>query len=229
MVHDYIAAGYLPEAMNNFLANIGWNFGDEREFFTMQEAIERFDLSRINLANSAFPTEKLEWLNGEHIRALPLEELARRLKPVLQNAGLIADDDLLLKITPLVQIRLKTLNDVISLAGFFFRETFVPALPEQLPQKKMDVAQTRLALKSAYEQLKSVTNFSHEYLHGAMEKLAEELGLTNGQLFGTLRAAVTGQQVATPLFETMEILGQDVSLERIRLASESLMVLPNRS
>src|SRR5215207_10121512 len=80
MVHDYIARGYLPEALDNFLTNIGWSFGDEREIFTMLEAIERFDLARINPANSAFPPEKLDWLNGEYIRALKIEDLARRLK-----------------------------------------------------------------------------------------------------------------------------------------------------
>jgi glutamyl-tRNA synthetase len=222
MVHDYITRGYLPQAMNNFLANIGWNFGDEREFFTMQEAIERFDLSRINPANSAFPIEKLEWLNGEHIRALSVEELAQRLKPVLEKAGFRVDDQLLLKVTPLVQIRLKTLNDVVPLAGFFFKEQFVPALPDQLPQKKMDVTQTRLALERAHERLAALSVFTDVAQHEVMETLARELGLSNAQLFGTLRVAVTGQQVATPLFETMEILGKKISLERIEIASESL-------
>src|SRR5690554_6161077 len=103
MVHDYIDAGYLPEAMVNFLANIGWNFGDEREKFTMDEAIARFDLTRINPANSTYPVEKLPWLNGEYIRDLPIEDLARRLRPVLEGAGYEVNTEVLLKVTPLVQ------------------------------------------------------------------------------------------------------------------------------
>jgi glutamyl-tRNA synthetase len=224
MVHDYINAGYLPEAMTNFLANIGWNFGDEREYFTMAEAIERFDLARINPANSAFPVEKLEWLNGEHIRALPTEELARRLRPILEKAGYQVNEDLLVKVTPLVQTRLKRLNDVIDMAGFFFRDEFKPVAPEELVQEKMDVTTTRDVLSRAYEALSSVPDFSHATQEEAIRSLAEHMDIKPKHLFGTLRVAVTGQKVSTPLFETMEILGREVTLERIRLAGESFMV-----
>lgn len=226
LVHDYIQAGYLPEAMNNFLANIGWNFGDEREFFTMGEAIARFDLNRINPANSAFPAEKLDWLNGEHIRALPPEGLARRLRPVLEAAGLEADPALLMRVIPLVQIRIRTLKDVVSLAGFFFRSEFTPAPPEELVQDKMDVAGTSQALERAYDVLSALDDFSHASQEAAMRALANELGIKPKQLFGTLRVAVTGQRVATPLFETMELLGKDVSLSRIRFAAQSLVYQP---
>jgi glutamyl-tRNA synthetase len=225
MVHDYIKAGYLPEAMDNFLANIGWNFGDEREVFTMHEAIERFDLDRINPANSAFPIEKLDWLNGEHIRMLLPEELARRLRKPLEDAGFAVNVETLFKIVPLVQPRLKTLNDVVPLAGFFFRQEFIPASPDKIPQKKMDAAGTRMALDRAYDVLASLPDFTHETQHAAMEKLAQDMGLSNGQLFGALRMAVTGQQVSTPTFETMEVLGRDESLRRIKLASDSLSSL----
>ncbi len=225
MVHDYMKSGYLPEAMDNFLANIGWNFGDEREVFSMEEAIERFDLSRVNPANSAFPTEKLDWLNGEHIRRLPVEELARRLRKPLEDAGLEVNVEVLLRITPLVQVRLKNLNDIVGLAGFFFHEDFVPAPPDKLPQKKMDVPMTRTALDRAYDVLAALPDFSHEMQLSAMEKLAQEMNLSNGQLFGVLRIAVTGQQISTPTFETMEVLGKEISLERIKLASNSLSSL----
>jgi glutamyl-tRNA synthetase len=222
MVHDYMKAGYLPEAMNNFLANIGWNFGDEREVFTMPEAIERFDLTRINPANSAFPIEKLEWLNGEHIRALPVEELGRRVRPILQQAGLVFDDTLLLKVTPLVQTRIKTLNDVVDMAGFFFHKEFKPPAPEDIIPKKMDADSTRVMLEKAYDVLSGLEDFSAASQHSAMEALGKELGYSNSQLFGALRVAVTGQKVSPPTFETMEILGKDVSLSRIQQAIDRL-------
>ncbi len=222
MVHDYLPKGYLPEAMVNFLANIGWNFGDEREFFTLQEAIERFDLSRINPANSKFPAEKLDWLNGQHIMALPVEELARRLKPFIEGAGLVADDKLLLKVTPLVRERIKRLDKVVDIAGFFFRDEFVPPLPEMLPQKKMTVEQTQMALERTRQILAALPEFTIEALHESLEKLARELTLSNGQLFGVARVAITGQQVSTPLFETLDIIGREVALERIKLAADSL-------
>ncbi|NWF68229.1 MAG: glutamate--tRNA ligase [Chloroflexi bacterium] len=225
MVHDYINAGYLPEALDNFLANIGWNFGEERELFTMAEAVERFDLARINPANSAFPTEKLDWLNGEHLRALPLDELARRLRPVLEKAGFSVDETLLQQVTPIVQTRLKTLNEVVAMAGFFFRAEFIPAAPDKLPQKKMDAASTRLALEQSISVLETLRDFGRETTHAAVEKLTETLGLNNSQLFGVLRTAVSGQQVSPPLFETMEIVGQAETLRRLRLALESLKTL----
>jgi glutamyl-tRNA synthetase len=223
MVHDYIQAGYIPEAVTNFLANIGWNFGDEREFFTMQEAVERFDLTGINPANSTFPIEKLDWLNGEHIRALPVEDLARRLRAPLEKAGLAVNPDLLLRITPLVQLRLKTLNDVVAMAGFFFRVDFTPAPPETLIQKNMDAARTHDALRRTYERLSALDEFTHEQQEVAMRALAEELGLKPNQLFGALRVAVTAQTVSTPLFETMAIIGKEESLRRIQQAIESLV------
>jgi len=222
MVHDYIALGYLPEAMDNFLANIGWSFGDEREVFSMAEAQERFELGRINPANSAFPPEKLDWLNGEHIRLLAIDDLARRLKPFLVKAGFEVNTEILLKITPLVQTRIKLLSEIVDLAGFFFREEFIPATADMLPQKKMDVAQARNALQSAYDVLAGLDDFGFASQHTAMENLAKDLSLSNGQLFGVLRVAVTGQQISTPVFETMEIIGKDVALGRIKAAIDTL-------
>lgn len=222
MVHDYMNAGFLPEAMDNFLANIGWNFGEDREVFSVAEAVDRFDLTRINPANSAFPTEKLEWLNGEHIRLLPVEELARRLRKPLEDAGFEVNVETLLQITPLVQPRIKNLNEVVGIAGFFFREEFIPPEVAKLPQKKMTVEQTQAVLEASRARLTELTDFSMATTHPVMEALAQELGLSNGQLFGVLRVAVTGQQISTPLFETMEVLGKETSLERIKLAGSSL-------
>jgi glutamyl-tRNA synthetase len=222
MVHDYIKAGILPEAMLNFLANIGWNFGEEREKYSMTEAVDRFDFDRINPANATFPAEKLQWLNGEYIREMDTVELATRLKPVLEQAGYEVNSETLLKVVPLVQTRIKTLNDIIPLAGFLFRDEFIPAPAEALIQKKMDAAQTATALTRSAEALSNVTAFSTAALQEAIQPLTEALGLSNSQLFGVLRVAVTGQTVSTPTFETMEVLGKEVSLARIQQAVDNL-------
>ncbi len=222
LAQEFRAAGYLPEALVNFLTNIGWNFGDEREVFTVDEAVARFSLAHVNPADSIYPIEKLDWLNGVYIRELPVEDLARRLRAPLVAAGLSVDDATLLRVTPLVQTRLKSLNDVVEMAGFFFRTPFVPAPPAQLIPKKMDAAATRAALVAAAERLAAAASFTHDALEATMRALAEELGLSAGQLFGALRVAITGQQVATPLFETMEILGRDTALARVAAAADSL-------
>jgi glutamyl-tRNA synthetase len=221
-VHDFMKVGYLPEAVNNFLANIGWNFGDEREVFTMQEAVERFDLTRLNPASGTFSPDKLEWLNGEHIRLLTVEDLAQRLRQPLEAAGLEVDNMLLLKVTPLVKTRIKRLNDVVEMAGFFFHKEFKPPTPEQLVQKKMDAASTQTMLQAALTRLSQLEDFSVQSQHAAMETLARELGVSNGQMFGALRVAVTGQTVSPPTFETMDVLGKEESLRRIQSAIASL-------
>lgn len=223
LAREFKDAGYLPEAMVNFLTNIGWNFGDEREVFSIDEAIERFDITQVNPANSAFPIEKLDWLNGIYIREkLSDEDLAQRLRPLLEEAGLEVNVELLLKIVPLVRVRIKILNDIVDMAGFFFREDFAPPSAEMLIQKKMTPESTEQALTAAYQVLSALEDFSIESQHEAMAALVEELGLKNSQLFGALRVAVTGQTISPPTFETMEVLGKVESLRRIQLAIASL-------
>lgn len=226
LASEFKEAGYLPQAVANFLANIGWNFGDDREVFSMAEAIERFDIGSVNPTNSAYPIEKLEWLNGVYIREhLTPAQLAQHLRKPLQEAGLVVDDEeRLVQVAELVQTRIKTLNEVVGLAGFFFRDyaDFRAPAPDILIQKKMDAERTRAALQAALQMLESESDFSHESLHARAQSLAQELGLSNSQLFGTLRVAVTGQQISTPTFETMTILGKTETLRRLRLAVEAL-------
>jgi glutamyl-tRNA synthetase len=224
MVHDYMRGGYLPEALVNFLTNIGWNFGDDREVFTIAEAVERFKLENISVANSAYPADKLDWLNGIYIRELPAEELARRLRPFLEQAGLEVNVEILLKIVPLVQTRIKTLKEVVDVAGFFFHDysEFTPPARETLIQKKMDDAKTRDILEASIKAIENLSDFNHETLHEAFKTLAEQMTIGNSPFFGTLRVAVTAQTISTPTFETMEVLGKDETLRRLHLALTTL-------
>jgi glutamyl-tRNA synthetase len=223
LVSEFVDLGYYAPAVVNFLTNTGYNFGDEREVFDVEETIERFDLSRINPANSIYPVEKLDWLNGIYIREkMSVDELAHYLRGALEAAGLTVDMDLLKQVTPLVQVRIKTFNDVVDLAGFFFRDDFIPPQPDALIQRKMDAASTMDMLRKAYDVLKAQDDWSHEATHQLMADFAAANDLKNGQVFGALRVAVTGQRVSPPTFETMELLGKDVSLKRIQLAIDIL-------
>lgn len=224
LVDDFIDAGFLPAAVLNFLANIGWNFGDDREVFSMSEAIERFDLTDVNPANSAYPIAKLQWLNGQHIQTADVDYLAGLLKPVLQGAGYAVEDARLRRVVPILQVRLKSLNDVVSMAGFFFDDWGCFAAPdaEILIQRKMDGRATKKVLEAAIPVIDSLVDFSRESQYVAFKDLAKEMSYKNGQVFGTLRAAVTGQRVSPPTFETMEILGKAESIRRIKLACDSL-------
>lgn len=222
LLHEFREAGHLSEAVVNFLTNIGWSFGEDREVFSVEETIPRFTLDRINPAGGKFPYAKLEWLDGQWMQRLDLDDLAERLRPWLEDAGLEVDMETLRQVVPLVRIRIKTLPDIVGMAGFFFREPFIPPEPEKLIQRKMDAASTKAALDAAHDRLKALPDFEPETQEKAMRKLAKELEIKVGQLFGTLREAVTGQRVSPPLFETMEIIGRETCLARIEAASESL-------
>jgi len=225
LVHDFIDAGYLPEATVNFLANISWNFGEEQEVYSLAEGIARFDLTGMNPVNSAFQPDKLDWFNGVYLRNLSVEDLARRLHTVLHRAGYQMNADVLFRVTPLVQPRLKHLSadEFMAFAGFLFREPF-EVVPKNilLSGFKESEAAAKTALLAVYERLGGITPYAHEEIDAALRALADESGMKAKFLFGLLRGAITGQEVSTPLFESMAIVGQIECLRRVRAAADSL-------
>ncbi len=222
LLYEFQDAGYLPEALVNFLTNVGWSFGEDREVFNVDETIERFDLDRVNPAASSFPVEKLDWLNGVYIREMDPARLANLLMPVLRKAGYEVNPEILIGAAPLLQPRIKTLNDALEMGRFFFVDPFEPPVVADLVQKGMDAPRTLDALEKALVRLEALPDFAAATQEAAMRALIEELGLKVGQLFGALRAATTAQQVSPPLFESMEVLGRDESLRRIRLSLDVL-------
>ncbi len=224
LMHEFIDAGYLPSAVMNFLTNIGWNYGDDEEIFSTAQAIERFDLKDVSAANSAYPIAKLDWLNSQHIQRAPIDELCRLLKPILEAAGYAVDEKRLMQVVPLLRVRLKSTRDVVPMAGFFFADwaSFEAPPTDILIQRKMNGRSTADVLRGAIPVFQALESFSHDAQHSAMAAYAKSTGYKNGQVFGSLRAAVTGQRVSPPTFETMEILGKQESIRRIRLALQSL-------
>jgi glutamyl-tRNA synthetase len=221
-VREYREAGFLPEAVINWLTNIGWAFGDDREEFTPEEVFPRFELQNINPSGGKLPFDKLEWLNGVYIRKLAPTDLAGRLTPVLEGQGLTVDQSTLLALIPLIQERIKTLNEAADYVGFVFRGAITIDDPKDLIQKGMDAASTRAALKAATDTLSELDDFHAGRLEEVLRTLADELGLKAGQLFGSIRVAVTGQQIAPPLFETLEVLGKETALKRLEQAAVQL-------
>jgi glutamyl-tRNA synthetase len=220
-VHEFQQEGYLPEAMVNFLALVGWAYDDKTEFFTRQELIEKFSLEGVNKSPAAFSYDKLEWMNGVYIRQLGLDDLAERLMPFLTEAGLPADLSTVRRIVPLVQERLKKLTDAAEWVDFFFADQ-ISYDPSLLVGKKMTAAESLVALRTARETLAALPDFEGETLERALRALAGELGLKAGQLFGIIRVAATGKKVAPPLFGTLSVLGREQVLERLGDAEEAL-------
>jgi glutamyl-tRNA synthetase len=228
-VTTYRDAGFLPEAFINFLALLGWSPKDDRQFMTRQEMIEAFSLEGINRSNAvvnftgenfskdeAFDPKAL-WLNAEHIRALPVEELSQRLLPFVRRAMFHVEQSEMLRITPLIRERIRLLRDVLTVADFFFVNELPPYDPAELVPQKGDPAMARRVLERARELL-ARSGFTHAELEQNLRKAAEELGVKAGQMFQPIRVAVCGRKNAPPLFETLEVLGREKVLKRIEQA-----------
>lgn len=227
-VKDLADLGYIPEGVVNWIALMGWSYDDHTEFFTMDDLIAKFDLEKLNPSPAAIDFKKLDHFNGLHIRALPQKELAKRLVPHFEKAGFPVDAGRLAPIIPIIQTRMTTLDEGPELAGFFFKEEVAPPV-EMLIGKGMTVAQSVAAVRKAVEILEVLPEFSAANAEAPMRAVAEELGLQAGQFFGILRNAVTGQEVSPPLFESMEIVGRDVVLARLKRAISELEKIAEKS
>jgi glutamyl-tRNA synthetase len=227
-VVTYRDAGFLPHAFINFVCLRGWSPKDNREVMSREELTQAFSLEGINLSNAIvnFTEEdpfdpKAVWLNGEHIRTLPLDELAERMLPFALAAGFKADTGKMRRIAPLIQERIRLLREVPAAADFFFVDELPPYDVAELIPQKGDEAMARVVLEKAREVL-AAAEFSHDALDQALRSAAKELNVKTGQMFQPVRVAVCGRKVAPPLFETLEVLGQETSLKRIGRAIEML-------
>lgn len=216
-VKDLAELGYLPEAVVNWIALMGWSYDDHTEYFTMQDLIEKFSLEKLNPSPAAINFSKLDHFNGLHIRSLPGQELAARVKPYFEAAGYTADEPRLLQIAPIIQERLTTLDDAPVIAGFFFKEEVIP-VKEELVANGLTVSQSIQVARRALAVLSALPDMRAETSEPPLRALVERLGLKPAQVFGILRVAITGQKVSPPLFESMEIIGKEKVLERMQKA-----------
>ena len=230
-VTTYRDAGFLPQAFINFLCLLGWSPKNDREVLTLGELAAAFTLEGVNRANAVvnFTDEdpfdaKAVWLNAEHIRALPVDQLSHDLQPFFEQAGLAASPEKLLAVTPLIRERIKLLRDAVSAADFFFVDQLAPYDPAELIPQKGDAALARRVLQHALEVLPAV-NFDHDSLDQSLRAAAAQLGLKAGPMFQPIRVAVCGRKNAPPLFETMTVLGRETCLARIRQAEANLVSL----
>ena len=204
-VEEFRAQGYIPEALVNFLALLGWSYDDRTTVMSRDELVERFTLDRVGASPAVFDFKKLEWLNGVYLRALPPEEYADRLVTYLRERGYDWDERLVRKAAPLVQEKISALGEFPQFAGFLF------ARPE--PQ-----VSDGTVLAAAAETLAQVDPFDAERIEAALRSLAERLGLKPREAFQPIRLAVTGSTVSPGLFESLELLGKEETLARVAAA-----------
>ena len=220
-VHELREIGYLPAAVLNWLALMGWSYDDQKEDFDMAELVRCFSLARVNPAAAAVNFEKLDHFQGVHLRRMPVPLLATELAPYFVAAGVQADPAMLERIVPLIQERITTFEDAPPLAGFFFRASAACSSADLLVKDKT-ADESAAILQRAHALLAALPTMQHSAVNAALTALAAELALKPGQMFSPLRMAVTGQKVSPPLFESMELLGREVVLARIAAGAQLL-------
>jgi glutamyl-tRNA synthetase len=225
----YIDEGFVPEAMVNFLALLGWSTGTEEEILSLPDLAQRFDLDHVQKGGAVFDRERLEWLNGQWIRKLAPEEVIDRLRPFLERelaAGRIErlpGDDELRALLPVVQERLPVLGTIGELVGFLWVDEVSLDMATLVP-KRWDASTTVEGLQAARDEIAAVGEVSYEAdeLEAPLRALCEARGWKAGDLFMAIRVAVTGRTATPPLFDTLVALGRERTLERLDRAIELL-------
>jgi glutamyl-tRNA synthetase len=204
--------GYYAPALMNFLALLGWSYDDKTTIMSRDELIERFDLDRVIASPAAFDYQKLDWMNGMYLRALPVDAYADELVRFLRDAGYEWDEQLVRRAAPIVQEKIERFGQFPDFAGFLFRE--VEPDPALLDGGRPVVAAAR-------DELEQVEPFAASEIEAALRSLAEKLELSPRKAFEPIRIAVTGSKVSPGLFESIELLGKDETLRRLSAAADA--------
>jgi glutamyl-tRNA synthetase len=208
-VDEFRAQGYLPDALVNYLALLGWSYDDHTTIMSRAELVERFTLERISKSRAIFDYDKLTWMNGVYLRALSLDEYADTLVAYLQEQGYAWDEELVHRAVPLVQEKISRLDEFPQYVGFLFG-------PVEPDATLLDGSAP--VLEAVRETLEAVEPFTADTIEAALRALAERLGLRPRDAFQPIRMAVTGSKVSPGLFESIELLGKDKTLARLAAA-----------
>ncbi len=218
-VEDFRAKGYMKETLVNFVALLGWNPGDEREIFSMEELEKEFTLERVGKSGAIFNHDKLNWLNQQHIRLMDPEKILVELKPNLDEKGIKTDHDYLIRVINVMKDRVNFISEFVTFSSYFFTEPDSYD-PETVSKRWKPESKKQLGLFG--ENLKSVTDFSHDPLQDCLKKTAETLGIKAGDLIHPTRLAISGVGFGPSLYEMMAILGKETVLRRIEKALQVL-------
>lgn len=218
-VEDFRAKGYLKETLVNFVALLGWNPGDEREIFSMEELEKEFTLERVGKSGAIFNHDKLNWLNQQHIRLMDPEKILLELKPSMEEKGIKSEHDYLIRVINVMKDRVNFISEFVTFSSYFFTEPDTYDA-ETVSKRWKPESKTQLALFG--ENLKSVTDFSHDPLQDCLKKTAESLRIKAGDLIHPTRLAISGVGFGPSLYEMMAILGKETVLRRIEKALQVL-------
>jgi glutamyl-tRNA synthetase len=216
---EYVDRGFVPEGLLNYLALLGWGIAEDRDVFTMTEMAEAFDIRRVNPSPARFDMKKLEAINSAHMRRISLADMTERVIPFLAEAGLVDEPvggdqrRVLDAAMPLVHERINTLSEAVPMLGFLFVDEASFSRNDEIDDAGREVVQ------ASYDALSGLDVWSTATIEAALrESLVEGLGLKPRNAFGPVRVAVTGSRVSPPLFESLELLGRERALGRLRAA-----------
>jgi len=222
---SYIEEGYLPEAMINYLALLGWSAGEDREIYSVEELIEKFTLEGINDHPAIFDAQKLLWMNGYYIRQASIERLVELSMPYIVKAGLVGnppgkeDIDYYTKIMPLIQERLHVLSEAPKMCDFFFAE---PQFEQKAVEKWLVGDKTADLLTRVKEHINDISGWNIESIEHAVRSAGAEIGLDGGRVIHPVRVAMTGRTAGPGLFELMEVLGRERVIARLSRAADMI-------
>jgi glutamyl-tRNA synthetase len=219
-VMEYPRLGYLPEAMVNYLALLGWSPGDDRELYTGDELVRAFTLEGISGGNAVFNPEKLDWVNQQHMARLSLDDLQNRLEPVFESAGVrltgpATDPDWVGRVIALLRPRVRRLTQFVDEGRYFFEEVMPDA---DAARKHLQKAEIRAGFAETIEAFATSASFNQATLEPTLRQIADRHGLKASALIHATRVAVTGRANSPGLFEVLELLGQDRTVTRMRAA-----------
>jgi glutamyl-tRNA synthetase len=226
-VGDYKHQGLLPSAMLNFLALLGWSPGDDSEVMMLPELIAKFSTDGLQKKAAIFDTVKLEWMNGQHLAAMPLDALAPHVTPLMVAAGLATEEQLEVKrewyygLLDLLRVRVRRIDEIVPLAAHFFQDS-VEFDADSVAKQWRDAPATSAILKAARERLAALPEWKATAMEEALRALAVELGISGGKIFQPLRVALTGQAVSPGIFDVLRFVGRERSLKRLDAAMEFL-------
>ncbi|HZG43623.1 MAG TPA: glutamate--tRNA ligase family protein, partial [Longimicrobium sp.] len=230
-VGQYAEQGILPQAMNNFLALLGWNPGGDVEVMGMDELAERFSLERVNKKSAVFDTAKLEWMNGQHIALTPADELLPLVAPVLVRDGLIAEADVegrrdwLLRLVEELKIRGRTVNEVAAHARNYLVDEVEEYDEASIAKHWKNAAEVEQRLADVHEGLSGVDPWTPEGIDAALRAAADKAGVGFGKLAQPLRVALVGQAASPGIDFVVHTLGREGALRRIARAREKLAAM----
>lgn len=219
-VGDYQHQGLLPQAMNNFLALLGWSPGDDTEVMTMPQLIEKFHVEGLQKKAAVFDTKKLEWMNGQHLALIPIDELAAIVGPLIERAGLATAAELRERhawfcgVLELLRIRARLTDEIVLQARPFFEQA-VEYDPDAVTKQWRDAAASADILEATQQRLASIPAWEPAVMEEALRKLAEERAISGGKIFQPLRVALTGSTVSPGIFDVLLYVGRERSLTRL--------------